>query len=95
MGKDNLLYKMCALRLVWSLRQQTFTTFRGRYKLPWYAASLGELKGRITWGEVHREVTGVPQESCPAPGDKRLCGYRDAFPPMAGGAETLAPPVPA
>lgn len=59
------------------------------HSVPWQA------EGKDQLGEAHRQVAGVPQGSCPATGDKRLWGCAGAFPPIAGGAETPAPPVPA
>lgn len=67
---------MC--HLAWPLQQRTLITFRVRYQLPWFAASLGKLKGRTSW-----ESGRAPQGSYPAIGDE-LRGYGGAFLPKLG-----------
>lgn len=75
-------------QLGWPLQQQTFMTLGVRYQSHWYAESLGELKGRICWERPTGKWQGFPR-------DQRLWGYAGAFPPIAGSAETPAPPMPA
>lgn len=74
---------MCVHCLACPLQQLTFMT-AGEilitlvWSIPWWA------EGKDGLEEAHRQMLGVPQQSCPAPGGDRQWGYAGAFPPILG-----------